>query len=131
RGDGAGAIQHDGAARRGGRAVQRGRARPRDARAAAADVESRPGRERVGKVIADISISLDGFSTGPNVSMDNPIGDGGEGLHTWMFADGGPTGPDGATVKGPQGLESSSCGRASPQRGPSKKPTGRRAMLQC
>jgi hypothetical protein len=36
----------------------------------------------MGKVIADISVSLDGFSAGPNVAMENPMGDGGEGLHT-------------------------------------------------
>ena len=40
----------------------------------------------MGKVIADQSVSLDGFSAGPNVGMGNGMGDGGEGLHTWMFA---------------------------------------------
>ncbi len=38
----------------------------------------------MGKVIADQSISLDGFTTGPNVSVANPLGDGGERLHQWM-----------------------------------------------
>ena len=38
----------------------------------------------MGKVIADHSISLDGFATGPNVSVANPLGDGGERLHQWM-----------------------------------------------
>jgi len=38
----------------------------------------------MGKVIADQSISLDGFTTGPNVSVGNPLGDGGERLHQWM-----------------------------------------------
>jgi dihydrofolate reductase len=37
------------------------------------------------KVVADISMSLDGFITGPNVSIKNPMGDGGEQLHDWMF----------------------------------------------
>ena len=32
-----------------------------------------------------ISISLDGFAAGPNQSLDEPIGEGGEGLHKWMF----------------------------------------------
>ncbi len=34
----------------------------------------------MGKVIADQSVSLDGFSAGPNVGMGNGMGDGGEGL---------------------------------------------------
>ena len=39
------------------------------------------------RVIADISVSLDGFVTGPNAGPDNGLGDGGEGLHTWAFSD--------------------------------------------
>jgi riboflavin biosynthesis pyrimidine reductase len=50
----------------------------------------------VGKVIADQSVSLDGFSAGPNVRMGNGMGDGGEGLHAWIFSEGGRTGRDGA-----------------------------------
>jgi len=50
----------------------------------------------VGKVIADQSVSLDGFSAGPNVGMGNGMGDGGEELHSWMFAEGGRTRRDGA-----------------------------------
>src|ERR687885_435678 len=42
----------------------------------------------MGKVIADQSMSLDGFSTGPNVGMGNGMGDGGEQLHDWMFSEG-------------------------------------------
>ena len=42
----------------------------------------------MGKVFADQSRSLDGFSTGPDVRMDNPMGDGGEGLHAWQFRGG-------------------------------------------
>ncbi len=38
------------------------------------------------KVLAEMSISLDGFSAGPNVSTNNPLGDHGERLHDWMFA---------------------------------------------
>ena len=39
------------------------------------------------RVIADISVSLDGFVTGPHPGPDNGLGDGGEGLHTWAFSD--------------------------------------------
>jgi dihydrofolate reductase len=35
------------------------------------------------KVVADISMSLDGFVTGPNAGLHNGLGDGGEPLHTW------------------------------------------------
>jgi dihydrofolate reductase len=43
------------------------------------------------KVIADQSVSLDGFSAGPNVRVGNGMGDGGEQLHEWMgWEDGGP-----------------------------------------
>ena len=43
------------------------------------------------KVIADQSMSLDGFSTGPNVGVGNGMGDGGDRLHEWMrWEDGGP-----------------------------------------
>ena len=35
---------------------------------------------------ADLSMSLDGFIAGPNVSVANGMGDGGERLHDWMFA---------------------------------------------
>lgn len=37
------------------------------------------------KVIADISISLDGFVTGPNAGPGNGLGDGGEPIHRWVF----------------------------------------------
>ncbi|TCO48679.1 dihydrofolate reductase [Kribbella antiqua] len=37
------------------------------------------------EVIVDISVSLDGYVTGPNVSIDNGLGDGGEALHSWVF----------------------------------------------
>ncbi len=33
-----------------------------------------------------ISMSLDGFVAGPNQSVDNPLGIGGERLHQWAFA---------------------------------------------
>ncbi|MGV9890150.1 dihydrofolate reductase family protein [Streptomyces sp. NPDC003395] len=39
------------------------------------------------RIIADISMSLDGFVTGPDPGPDNGLGDGGEALHTWAFSD--------------------------------------------
>lgn len=32
-----------------------------------------------------MSMSLDGFITGPNASIDNPLGDEGQRLHEWFF----------------------------------------------
>jgi dihydrofolate reductase len=40
----------------------------------------------MGQLFADISISLDGFVAGPNPSMDDPLGQGGEQLHEWVLA---------------------------------------------
>jgi dihydrofolate reductase len=37
------------------------------------------------KVVSEISMSLDGFITGPNVHAGNGLGDGGERLHDWRF----------------------------------------------
>ena len=37
-------------------------------------------------VKCNIAVSLDGFAAGPNQSVDNPIGEGGDRLHEWMFA---------------------------------------------
>ena len=37
------------------------------------------------QVVVDISVSLDGYVTGPNVGIDNGLGDGGEALHDWVF----------------------------------------------
>src|SRR5829696_2314847 len=55
-------------------------------------------------VKSHISISLDGFVAGPNQSLDNPLGEGGERLHEWVFTteswlaqhgrSGGRPGPD-------------------------------------
>jgi dihydrofolate reductase len=39
----------------------------------------------MGKVRFQQSISLDGYSAGPNQSEDEPLGVGGEELHEWMF----------------------------------------------
>jgi dihydrofolate reductase len=40
----------------------------------------------MGLVVLDMSMSLDGFVAGPNVGVDQPMGDGGERLHDWMWA---------------------------------------------
>jgi dihydrofolate reductase len=37
----------------------------------------------VSKVFADISMSLDGFVAGPEPTLDDPLGKGGERLHEW------------------------------------------------
>jgi dihydrofolate reductase len=38
----------------------------------------------MGKVISGISMSLDGFVTGPNVTREQQLGDGGQALHQWL-----------------------------------------------
>ncbi|HEY9012826.1 MAG TPA: dihydrofolate reductase family protein, partial [Devosia sp.] len=43
------------------------------------------------KMVWDVTMSLDGFTAGPNVRAEEPMGDGGEKLHAWMEG----TGPDG------------------------------------
>jgi dihydrofolate reductase len=58
----------------------------------------------MGKVKVSISMSLDGFVAGPNVGPEEPLGEGGEQLHEWIFRlaswrrthgeEGGETGPD-------------------------------------
>ena len=37
-------------------------------------------------VRCQISVSLDGFVAGPNQSLENPLGEGGERLHDWVVA---------------------------------------------
>ena len=39
----------------------------------------------MGLIYGNMSMSLDGFIAGPNVSVTNGMGDGGERLHDWMF----------------------------------------------
>jgi dihydrofolate reductase len=60
--------------------------------------------ENMGKVVSDISMSLDGFVAGPNPDLEQPLGERGELLHEWAFGlktfrerhgeTGGETGPD-------------------------------------
>jgi dihydrofolate reductase len=38
----------------------------------------------MGSVVLDVTMSLDGFITGPNVGVELPLGEGGERLHDWM-----------------------------------------------
>ena len=40
------------------------------------------------KVVLDVSMSLDGFTAGPNVREAEPMGDGGERLHGWYRGQG-------------------------------------------
>jgi dihydrofolate reductase len=41
----------------------------------------------MGKVVFDISMSLDGFMTAANRRPEEPMGDGGERLHEWAFGE--------------------------------------------
>jgi len=56
-----------------------------------------------GKVAADISMSLDGFIAGPNAGVANPLGDGGDRLHEWMY--------DLASWREPHGLPGGETGK--------------------
>lgn len=46
----------------------------------------RKGDGRIGKVILDISISLDGFIAAPNDNQQQPLGTGGEAIQSWLFS---------------------------------------------
>jgi len=39
----------------------------------------------MGKLAVDISMSLDGFVAGPSPTLEQPLGEGGEGLHEWAL----------------------------------------------
>ncbi|MDJ1434700.1 dihydrofolate reductase family protein [Halostagnicola sp. A-GB9-2] len=56
------------------------------------------------EVRASISVSVDGFVAGPNDSRENPLGDGGERLHEWIY--------DLASWREVHGLEGGETGRA-------------------
>ncbi|MCG5469292.1 dihydrofolate reductase family protein [Micromonospora sp. LAH09] len=63
----------------------------------------------MGRTVLSMSVSLDGFAAGPDVSPEQPMGRGGERLHEWLFqADGDravaadgvtPVGVDAAQVR--------------------------------
>jgi hypothetical protein len=40
--------------------------------------------DAMAQLIDDVSMSLDGFMTGPDPRPAEPLGDGGELLHAWM-----------------------------------------------
>jgi dihydrofolate reductase len=60
------------------------------------------------RLICDISVSLDGFVAGPNQTLEQPLGAGGEQLHEWVTRlkiwrerhgmEGGESGPDDEVV---------------------------------
>src|SRR5512133_420734 len=60
----------------------------------------------MGKLKANIAISVDGYVAGPNQSEDNPIGEGGMQLHEWMF----PL----AAFRGAQGEEGGEVNESTP-----------------
>ena len=37
-------------------------------------------------LVSNLSISIDGYAAGPNQSLDDPLGVGGQALHEWLFA---------------------------------------------
>jgi hypothetical protein len=39
----------------------------------------------MGKVVAEITMSLDGFIAGAGISSQQPMGTNGENLHAWIF----------------------------------------------
>src|SRR5690349_10608042 len=61
------------------------------------------------RLIVDVSISADGFLAGPNATLEEPLGAGGERLHEWVVRlasfrerhgmDGGEAGPDDELVR--------------------------------
>jgi dihydrofolate reductase len=58
------------------------------------------------RVVAGASISLDGYSAGPNIGISNPMGDGGSLLHEWILQTDGADreliehNPEGAVIIG-------------------------------
>ena len=68
---------------------------------------------KMDRFFLDISMSLDGFVAGPNATLEEPLGEGGEGLHEWVLRlaswrsqhglEGGETGPDDELVRETRG----------------------------
>jgi dihydrofolate reductase len=64
---------------------------------------------KMARFFLDISMSLDGFVAGPNATLEQPLGEGGERLHEWVLRlaswrephglEGGETGPDDELVR--------------------------------
>lgn len=63
------------------------------------------------RMICDMSVSLDGYVTGPNDSREHPFGDGAEGLHSWIFDN--PTEADLAIIERGAGAGAIIMGRKS------------------
>jgi len=57
----------------------------------------------MGKVVAGITVSVDGYLTGPNDGPGCGLGDGGERLHYWVF--GGPWSYDSPGRGEPTGVD--------------------------
>ena len=54
-------------------------------------------------VLADISMSLDGFVTGPGAGPDRGLGDGGRPIHNWVFSEkSAPLGGKTVPARGPR-----------------------------
>jgi hypothetical protein len=60
----------------------------------------------MGRILLSMSVSLDGFAAGPDVSAEHPMGKGGERLHEWLFHDSGDRANHRTTVR--QGRASTS-----------------------
>jgi dihydrofolate reductase len=64
---------------------------------------------KMARFFLDISMSLDGFVAGPNATLEEPLGEGGERLHDWVLRlaswrephglEGGESGPDDELVR--------------------------------
>jgi dihydrofolate reductase len=65
----------------------------------------------VSSVIFDMSMSLDGYVRAANPRPDEPLGKGGEALHTWAMGDGDAAGRD-VLDRGVAGTGAVICGRA-------------------
>ena len=48
----------------------------------------------MGKVRAEITMSVDGYSAGREVSLEHPLGIGGERLHDWLMLSGSDSGTE-------------------------------------
>ena len=48
----------------------------------------------MGRLLLTFTMSLDGFVAGPDVSVEQPMGRGGERLHDWLFTDSSERGVD-------------------------------------
>jgi dihydrofolate reductase len=63
--------------------------------------------------VHDFSISLDGYGAGPDQSVDDPLGVGGEQLHEWIFPPSGQRTPvdDRMRARGTEGIGATIMGR--------------------